>query len=98
MAAIEGHIFIVPQIIHSFIGDQLSFESLSWTDQSPRIIGIKDRILGFKGRALTADDLSDLLMLSRDTNYKQARSGSNPSFRAGTAVRFEALIEWLERQ
>jgi excisionase family DNA binding protein len=41
------------------------------------------------GRALTADDLANLLSVSRITIFKQAKAGRIPSFRIGTCVRFD---------
>ena len=65
-----------------------------------KIFGIRDRILAFNGAALTADDLGPIVKLNTDTIYKQAKRGSIPSFRIGTAVRFDpkALVEWFDKQ
>jgi len=40
--------------------------------------------------ALTAKQLSELLNISPKTIFKMAKDGRIPSFRIGTAVRFEA--------
>jgi excisionase family DNA binding protein len=50
--------------------------------------------------ALTAKQLAELLNISRKTIFKLAKAGRIPSFRIGTAVRFDArlIIDWLRRQ
>jgi excisionase family DNA binding protein len=50
--------------------------------------------------ALTADELSHLLAVSRVTIFKQAKAGRIPSFRIGTCVRFDPKIvsEWLRNK
>jgi excisionase family DNA binding protein len=52
------------------------------------------------GRALTAEELSKLLTVSRVTIFKQAAAGRIPSFRVGTCVRFDpkAIANWLRSQ
>jgi excisionase family DNA binding protein len=52
------------------------------------------------GRALTAEELSKLLSVSRVTIFKQAATGRIPSFRVGTCVRFDpkAVANWLRSQ
>jgi len=52
------------------------------------------------GRALTADELAEILTVSRVTVFKQAKSGRIPCFRIGTCVRFDprAIAAWLRRQ
>jgi excisionase family DNA binding protein len=52
------------------------------------------------GRALTAQELSRLLSVSRVTIFKQAAAGRIPSFRVGTCVRFDpkAVANWLRGQ
>jgi excisionase family DNA binding protein len=49
------------------------------------------------GRALTAEELSKLLSVSKVTIFKQAAVGRIPSFRVGTCVRFDprAVAQWL---
>ena len=68
--------------------------------KAEKIFGIRDRILAFNGAALTADDLSPIIKLNTDTIYKQAKRGDIPSFRIGTAVRFDpkALVMWFDKQ
>lgn len=60
---------------------------------------IEDRLAEFD-RAMTAEDVATLFSLTPDTIYKHARSGMIPSFRIGTAVRFDPkrLLEWFRRQ
>jgi excisionase family DNA binding protein len=52
------------------------------------------------GRALTAEELSKLLSVSKVTIFKQAAGGRIPSFRVGTCVRFDprAVANWLRQQ
>jgi len=49
------------------------------------------------GHALTADELSKVLSVSRITIFKQAKAGRIPSFRIGTCVRFDPRVvaQWL---
>jgi excisionase family DNA binding protein len=49
--------------------------------------------------ALTAEDLSKLLSMSKVTIFKQAAAGRIPSFRIGTCVRFDprAVANWLRK-
>ena len=51
------------------------------------------------GRALTANELAEILTVSRITIFKQAKAGRIPSFRIGTCVRFDprAVAQWLRR-
>jgi excisionase family DNA binding protein len=56
-------------------------ESLSLADRIERI-----------GRALTADELGEMLAVSKITIFKQAKAGRIPSFRIGTCVRFDPKI------
>jgi excisionase family DNA binding protein len=52
------------------------------------------------GRALTAEELSRLLSVSKVTIFKHAAAGRIPSFRVGTCVRFDpkAVANWLRSQ
>jgi excisionase family DNA binding protein len=49
------------------------------------------------GRALTAEELAQLLSVSKVTIFKQAAAGRIPSFRVGTCLRFDprAVAQWL---
>ncbi len=51
------------------------------------------------GRALTANELAEMLTVSRITVFKQAKAGRIPSFRIGTCVRFDprSVAQWLRR-
>jgi excisionase family DNA binding protein len=53
-----------------------------------------------KGAFLTADELSELLSLSRKHIYKLAKGGRIPHYRLGGTVRFDpkATAEWLEER
>lgn len=50
--------------------------------------------------AMTAKEVAQMLGISPKTVFKLARAGRMPSFRIGTAVRFEAMlvIDWLRQQ
>jgi excisionase family DNA binding protein len=61
-------------------------------------LSIADRIERFQ-RALTANELAELLAVSRITIFKQAKAGRIPSFRIGTCVRFDphSVARWLRK-
>jgi excisionase family DNA binding protein len=63
-----------------------STEPLSLADRIERI-----------GRALTANELAEMLTVSKITIFKQAKAGHIPSFRVGTCVRFDprSVAQWL---
>ena len=65
-----------------------STEPLSLADRIERI-----------GRALTANELAEMLTVSKITIFKQAKAGRIPSFRVGTCVRFDprSVAQWLRR-
>jgi excisionase family DNA binding protein len=50
-------------------------------------------------RALTANELAEMLTVSRITIFKQAKAGRIPSFRVGSCVRFDphSVAQWLRR-
>jgi excisionase family DNA binding protein len=50
--------------------------------------------------ALTAKQLAEMLNISPKTVFKMAKAGRIPSFRVGSAVRFDArhVIDWLRKQ
>ncbi len=62
-------------------------------------ISLPDRIASIK-RALKAEELAEILNVSRITILKQAKAGRIPSFRVGSCVRFDpkALSNWLRKQ
>jgi excisionase family DNA binding protein len=62
-------------------------------------ISISQRLASY-GRALKADELADILGVSKVTVFKQAKKGTIPSFRVGTCVRFDPkkTADWLARQ
>ena len=70
--------------------EQAEIETLTLTKKIAR---------GAKG-ALTAKQLAELLNISPKTIFKMAKAGRIPSFRIGTAVRFDArlIVDWLRRQ
>ena len=50
--------------------------------------------------ALTANELAELLQMSRITILRRAKRGTIPSFRVGSCVRFDpaAISKWLIEQ
>lgn len=52
------------------------------------------------GRALTAEELAEILTVSRITIFKQAKAGRIPCFHIGTCVRFDPKLVavWLRRK
>lgn len=62
-------------------------------------LSIKERIASY-GRALNAEELADILGVSKVTVFKQAKKGLIPSFRVGTCVRFcpKKTSEWIAKQ
>ncbi len=58
------------------------------------------KILRSAKGALTAKQLAEVLNISPKTVFKLAKAGRIPSFRVGTAVRFDArlIVDWLRRQ
>jgi excisionase family DNA binding protein len=70
--------------------EQAEIETLTLTKKIAR---------GAKG-ALTAKQLAEMLNISPKTIFKLAKAGRIPSFRIGTAVRFDGrlVIDWLRKQ
>lgn len=58
------------------------------------------RTLETREHALRAGEVARLLGVTRQHIYKMAADGTMPSFRVGTAVRFDPkhLAEWLRRK
>jgi excisionase family DNA binding protein len=58
------------------------------------------KILRSAKGALTAKQLAEVLNISPKTVFKLAKAGRIPSFRVGTAVRFDAqlVVDWLRKQ
>jgi excisionase family DNA binding protein len=52
------------------------------------------------GRALTADDLAELLSVSKVQVYKLASQGKIPAFRIGMSLRFDphSVAAWLRER
>jgi len=52
------------------------------------------------GHALTANELADILNVSRAFLYRLAADGKLPSFRLGSAIRFDpaAVAAWLRKE
>ncbi len=55
--------------------------------------------IGAIRRAMTAEELAELLSVSRLTILRRAKRGSIPSFRVGSCVRFDPgnVSKWLEK-
>ena len=70
--------------------EQAEIETLTLTKKIARNV---------KG-ALTAKQLAAMLAISPKTVFKLAKAGRIPSFRVGSAVRFDArhIIDWLRKQ
>jgi excisionase family DNA binding protein len=64
-----------------------------------RLMSLASRIKAIH-RALTAEELGDMLQVSRLTILRRAKRGSIPSFRVGSCVRFDsaAIAKWLMQQ
>jgi len=64
-----------------------------------RLMSLASRIKSIH-RALTAEELAELLQMSRITILRRAKRGSIPSFRVGSCVRFDpaAISKWLMQQ
>ena len=64
-----------------------------------RLMSLASRINAIH-RALTAEELAELLQIARITILRRAKRGSIPSFRVGSCVRFDsaAIAKWLMQQ
>ncbi len=64
-----------------------------------RLMSLASRINAIH-RALTAEELAELLQIARITILRRAKRGSIPSFRVGSCVRFDsaAIARWLMQQ
>jgi excisionase family DNA binding protein len=73
-------------------------ESCNSKNSSTEPLSLADRIERM-GRALTANELAEMLTVSRITIFKQAKAGRIPSFRVGTCVRFDprSVAQWLRK-
>jgi excisionase family DNA binding protein len=78
--------------------DAFQTSGTSPTSSSAEPSSLADRIERM-GRALTAEELAEMLTVSKITIFKQAKAGRIPSFRIGTCVRFDprSVAEWLRR-
>jgi excisionase family DNA binding protein len=76
--------------------DLFETSGTSPTFSSTEPLSLADRIERID-RALTADELAEILTVSRITIFKQAKAGRIPSFRIGTCVRFDprSVAQWL---
>ena len=73
-------------------------ESCNSKSNSTEALSLAERIERM-GRALTANELAEMLTVSKITIFKQAKAGRIPSFRIGTCVRFDprSVAQWLRR-
>jgi excisionase family DNA binding protein len=64
-----------------------------------KLRSIASRVSGIH-HALTANELAELLQMSRITILRRAKRGTIPSFRVGSCVRFDpaAISKWLIEQ
>jgi excisionase family DNA binding protein len=65
----------------------------------PQPISLADRIERMES-AMNAEQLAQILNVSKITIFKHAKAGRIPSFRIGTCVRFDprAVAKWLRTQ
>jgi excisionase family DNA binding protein len=70
----------------------------SCNQNSTEPLSLADRIERIE-RALTANELAEMLTVSKITIFKQAKAGRIPSFRVGSCVRFDphSVARWLRR-
>jgi excisionase family DNA binding protein len=73
-------------------------ESCNSKNSSTEPLSLADRIERM-GRALKANELAEMLAVSKITVFKQAKAGRIPSFHVGTCVRFDphSVAQWLRR-
>ena len=78
---------------------QAPSSSVRASDDVGQLLSLADQIER-RGCALTAEELSKTLNVSKITVFKQAKAGRIPSFRIGTCVRFHprAVAQWLRSQ
>jgi len=78
--------------------DAFETSGTSPTSSSTEPVSLADRIERI-GRAMTANELAEMLTVSRITIFKLAKSRRIPSFRIGTCVRFDprAVAQWLRK-
>jgi excisionase family DNA binding protein len=67
-------------------------------NSSTELLSLADRIERIE-HALTANELAEMLTVSKITIFKQAKAGRIPSFRIGTCVRFDprSVAQWLRK-
>jgi excisionase family DNA binding protein len=99
---------MTPALSAAFFGDSSLFRGPSTTmaaasaaprlPEAPEALSLANRIERM-GRALTADELAEMLTVSRITIFKLAKTGRIPCFRIGTCVRFDprAVAAWLRK-
>ena len=74
--------------------------SPSVTREGKAVVSVLAEQIEQTGHALTANELADILRVSRITIFKHAKAGHIPCFRIGTCVRFDprAVANWLRSQ
>ena len=62
-------------------------------------MSIRERIASFR-RGMKARELADILGVSEKTIFRQTQKGLIPSYRVGTAVRYDPKLvtEWFAQQ
>ena len=76
----------------------MCLEAHPWDTGTALVKTLADQIEAFD-HALTAEDLADTLRVTPTMVRKLAREGRLPSFRVGTAVRFDPKLvaAWMRR-
>ncbi len=71
-------------------------DSILEHNSKKRLMSLASRINARRG-AMTADDLAQMLNVSRLTILRRAKRGTIPSFRIGSCVRFDPanITKWL---
>jgi excisionase family DNA binding protein len=84
---------------HSRSDTRLTIEERAEVEALETLTLTRKLLRSAKG-ALTAKQLAEVLNISPKTVFKLAKAGRIPSFRVGTAVRFDArlIVDWLRRQ
>jgi excisionase family DNA binding protein len=96
---------MTPALFAALFGDSSSFRGRATLasaaphpPDAPEPLSLANRIERM-GPALTADELAEMLTVSRITIFKLAKTGRIPCFRIGTCVRFDprAVATWLRK-
>ena len=79
---------------------RLTFAERSEVASLAGLEGLTIKLLRSAKGALTAKQLAEVLNISPKTIFKLAKAERIPSFRIGTAVRFDPqlIVDWLQKQ